>query len=60
MKEERCIICGDIIPEGLMVCPLCSSGERSEPRAQVKTIRVLKGNSVQEFIKRCIRRTHGS
>ncbi len=21
--EDRCILCGDIIPEGRMVCPLC-------------------------------------
>ena len=23
--EERCIICGQIIPEGRMVCPACEA-----------------------------------
>lgn len=22
--EERCIVCGDIIPEGRQVCPICN------------------------------------
>ena len=28
--EERCIICGSIIPEGRQVCPLCERGERND------------------------------
>ena len=23
MSEEYCVMCGDIIPEGRMVCPIC-------------------------------------
>ena len=23
MSEERCVMCGDIIQEGRMVCPIC-------------------------------------
>ena len=23
MTEDRCVCCGDIIPEGRMVCPIC-------------------------------------
>ena len=23
MNENRCVCCGEIIPEGRMVCPLC-------------------------------------
>ena len=25
-KADRCVCCGDIIPEGRMVCPICESG----------------------------------
>ena len=25
MKENRCVICGQIIPEGVMVCPSCEN-----------------------------------
>jgi plasmid rolling circle replication initiator protein Rep len=24
-KADRCVCCGDIIPEGRMVCPICES-----------------------------------
>ena len=27
MSEERCVCCGDIIPEGMMVCPQCNHQE---------------------------------
>ena len=34
--EERCVICGEIIPEGRMVCPACEAailrGETPERR----------------------------
>ena len=23
--EERCIYCGDLIPEGIMICPACEA-----------------------------------
>lgn len=25
VSENRCVCCGDIIPEGLQVCPLCDA-----------------------------------
>ena len=28
MSEDRCIICGEIIPEGRHVCPNCEKGEK--------------------------------
>ena len=24
MKEEKCIICGDCVPEGYLLCPYCT------------------------------------
>lgn len=31
MSEDRCVICGEIVPEGRQVCPKC---ERSTGRAK--------------------------
>lgn len=28
MMSERCVICGEIIPEGRQVCPMCETGKR--------------------------------
>lgn len=28
---ERCVCCGEIIPEGLMVCPNCMEPEDEDP-----------------------------
>lgn len=28
--EDRCICCGRIIPEGLMVCPICDKSDAEE------------------------------
>ena len=33
MREERCVCCGAIIPEGRMVCPLC---EINPPKDEFK------------------------
>ena len=29
MSEDRCVICGEVIPEGTMVCPLCAGSEHN-------------------------------
>ena len=32
-NEERCLICGEIIPEGRQVCPMCENGRsKTKPR----------------------------
>lgn len=36
MSEERCICCGDIIPEGLQVCPTCKSKIMETKQKRVK------------------------
>lgn len=28
MSEDRCVICGAIVPEGRMVCPDCETGKK--------------------------------
>ncbi len=30
MNNNRCVVCGAIIPEGLQVCPNCESGTTPE------------------------------
>ena len=31
MSEEHCVMCGDIIPEGRMVCPICEKKWKGTP-----------------------------
>ena len=31
MSEERCVMCGDIIQEGRMVCPICEKKWKGTP-----------------------------
>ena len=30
MSEEKCVICGDIVPEGRQVCPKCESDKNED------------------------------
>lgn len=34
--ENRCVMCGDIIPEGIQVCPLCAYEVMIEPNNKKK------------------------
>lgn len=40
MAEDRCICCGEVIPEGRMVCPYCltSQKKKTEPKLKPYTI----------------------
>lgn len=40
MSEEKCVICGDIVPEGRQVCPQCSSDKNES-----KEIKRLKNKA---------------
>lgn len=40
MSEERCVICGDIVPEGRQVCPKCASDKNED-----KDIKRLKNKA---------------
>ncbi len=35
--ENKCVICGAVIPEGRQVCPFCEKGEES-PELRKRTI----------------------
>ena len=30
MTDNRCVCCGEIIPEGRLVCPACEQGKKEE------------------------------
>ena len=47
MTEERCVCCGEIIPEGRQVCPACESKVRTDRiLADLKKLLTIKvGNS---------------
>ena len=38
MSEDRCISCGEIVPEGRMVCPNCERGRK--PMIQTHCIKI--------------------
>lgn len=40
MIEEKCVICGDIVPEGRQVCPKCASDKN-----EYKEIKRLKNKA---------------
>lgn len=38
MSENRCVCCGDIIPEGRQICPACEKGYKHGHWLSGKTI----------------------
>jgi hypothetical protein len=46
MSEDRCVCCGEIIPEGVQVCPICCV---NYPHA-IYTVKVIKDGSVIDSI----------
>jgi RNA polymerase subunit RPABC4/transcription elongation factor Spt4 len=35
--ENRCVMCGAIIPEGRQVCPNCEKGQKAEEKNESET-----------------------
>ena len=50
MKENRCVACGEILPEGRLVCGRC---EKTEPSFDIVKIRVLLNQvtDISKFIR---------
>ena len=45
MVEDRCVVCGNIVPEGRMVCPQCEN-------AQIKIGMILQSvQATEEHVK---------
>ena len=45
MADNRCVSCGEVIPEGLMVCPSCEKGK------DCKKIRLIDANALTDTIE---------
>lgn len=41
MKENRCVICGYIIPEGRMICPSCDEKYSQKDKEKESTIKEM-------------------
>lgn len=48
MNENRCVVCGAIIPEGRQVCPICEYEEIPRKRNEAKDDEKSRGNSQGE------------
>lgn len=48
MAENRCICCGEIIPEGMMVCPKCQVSVK--PKTNADHIRNYDDGELRDFI----------
>ena len=51
MNQNRCVCCGELIPEGRQVCWLCANG-----RAHFPTARLAKQSTIITIISKCTKR----
>lgn len=57
MSEERCICCGEIIPEGKQICPNCEMRKENKPMEKnfdlLETSKILgvKVRTIREWVK---------
>ena len=38
--ENRCVVCGAIIPEGRQICPACEAGKQPVKETSMKMLRI--------------------
>ena len=50
MRENRCVICESIIPEGRMVCPECENSETSFTTVKIRVL-LNKITNIVKFVK---------
>lgn len=55
MKENRCVICGQVIPEGIIVCPVCEKhhNDAKNSNAIETIINIDTIDKVKEFCDLC-------
>ena len=58
MEDNRCVVCNEIIPEGMMVCPICESRVNRDPSRTKGLLRQYrdmeyKAKNAQEIIREC-------
>lgn len=49
MSEDKCVMCGDLIPEGRMVCPKCEDIEPSFDTIKI-TVLLDKITDIRDFV----------
>lgn len=47
MSEDRCIICGEIIPEGRHVCPICEKEKPMKNLSHGEMVQIAEGKKKQ-------------
>lgn len=57
MRENRCVMCGQVIPEGTMVCPNCEKHHKDvEDLTLVETVvNIDTVDKVKEFCNLCLK-----
>lgn len=55
MAENRCIVCGCVIPEGIMVCPICNENNinRKEFNMIETIININTIDKIKDFCNLC-------
>ena len=53
--EDRCVVCGEIIPEGRWVCPKCGSGEATNQSAKADSGKPILSLVPKEIIRNMAR-----
>lgn len=46
MKSDRCIICGEIVPEGRQVCPVCECSFMTKRRTIEANVTLQNGKTI--------------
>lgn len=49
-NAEHCVFCGAIIPEGIMVCPVCE-GKYHKKKTNADDIRAMTDEELAEFLR---------
>ena len=50
MSEDRCIACGEIVPEGRMVCPICEKGKPTADVVEQKKGKWIKNDFYEDAL----------
>lgn len=53
---DKCVCCGEIVPEGLMVCPVCEQQAEQRKNKFIFVCSPLRGNTIENIhfaIERC-------
>lgn len=52
-KNNRCIVCDEIIPEGRLVCPICETNAKNTRNKLVFEDKTIDPEKIREIMKQC-------